>query len=185
MESQRHWHGDDGLIKLWEHIGIVYMGEAPGRVMGGVAALDRDYWADGGEPPVSLDDYLVEHQRQATAASIDELTVRQALMALGLTQRAHLYPEWVCAEAWLFMALRIERRIAAVEILARAHDLGLSQSSIEHAKARLGVVSTRQPGIRHGGWRWQLPPAIIERGTPGDIDPRWRRFQRYQSSPSA
>lgn len=179
MESQRNWHGDDGVIRLWERVGITFVGEIAHPVAGSVATPDRELWADGYEPPVSLDDYLVEHQRRADAASIDELTVRQGLMALGLTRRAHLYPEWVCAEAWLFMALRIERRVPAIDILARAHDLGLSQSSIEQAKVRLGVISTRQPSVRHGGWRWQLPPPISERGTPGDIDPRWRRYQQY------
>jgi hypothetical protein len=51
---------------------------------------------------------------RADATTIDELTVRQALMTLGLTGRAHEYPEWVCAEAWLFMALRIGQRVTAV-----------------------------------------------------------------------
>ena len=177
MESQQTWQGDNGIINLWEHVGIVYLGEAP-RPGARLPVLDRDIAAEAYEPPVSLDDYLVEHQLRADAASIDELTVRQALMSLGLTLRAYQYPEWVCAEAWLFMALRIERRVAAIEILARAHDLGLSQSSIEQARVRLGVVITRQLGIKHGGWRWQLPPSVGDCGTPGDVDPRWRRFQQ-------
>lgn len=179
MESQRNWHDDDGPIKLWERVGITFIGEPAYPIASSVAAPDREFWAAGYDPPVSLDDYLVEHRLRADATSIDDLTVRQALMTLGLTRRAHLYPEWVCAEAWLFVALRTERRVTAIEILARAHDLGLSQSSIEQARTRLGVISTRQPGIRHGSWRWQLPPAVIERGSPGDIDPRWRRYQRY------
>jgi hypothetical protein len=179
MESQQTWQGDNGIINLWEYVGIVYLGEAPRQAAANSPAPDRESWADGFEPPVSLDDYLVEHQMRADAASIDELTVRQALMALGLSQRAHLYPEWVRAEAWLFMALRVEPRVAAIEILARAHDLGLSQSAIEQARVRLGIIITRQPGVKHGGWRWQLPPAIAERGTPGEVDPRWRRYQHH------
>jgi len=181
MESRHHWQDDrsERPIGLWEHVGVVYMGEAPRQANGGLDTPDRELWAAGYEPPVSLDDYLVEHRLRAEAESIDELTVRQALMGLGLTRRAHLYPEWICAEAWLFMALRIGRRIAAIDILARAHDLGISKASVEQAKARLGVISTRQPGIRNGSWHWQLPPSIVERGTPGDIDPRWRRAQQY------
>ena len=178
MASQRNWRGDDGLIRLWEHVGIVYMRGASGPSASCTIAPDRDLWADGYEPPISLDDYLVEHQLRSEPETIDDLTVRQAMMALGLAKRAHFYPEWVCAEAWLFMALRIARRVPAVDIFARAHDLGLSKSSIEQAKARLGIVSTRQPGVRHGGWRWQLPPPVIDRGTPADVDPRWRRYQQ-------
>lgn len=175
MEGQQRWRGDDGLIRLWEHVGIVYLGAAcPAHDEAPVS--DRERWEDGDKPPISLDDYLVEHGLRADAESIDELTVRQALMALGLTRRAHRYPEWVRAEAWLFMALRIGRRVAAVDVLARAHDLGLSKASVEQARARLGVVSTRQPGVRGGPWRWQLPPMVVERGTPADIDPRWRRY---------
>ena len=173
MDSQRHWHdGDDNTpIGLWEHIGIVYMGVAPNQIIDAAPeACD--------EPPISLDDYLVEHKLRADATSINELTVRQALAALGLNQRAHRYPEWIRAEAWLFMALRIGRRVAAVDVLARAHDLGLPQASIEQARERLGVITTGQPDVRHGIRRWQLPPSVIERGTPADIDPRWRRYQQ-------
>jgi hypothetical protein len=175
MDGQRNWQGDDGLIRLWEHVGIVYMGAACATTLEAPIA-DRERWADGGEPPISLDDYLIERKLRADAMTIEELSVRQALMRLGLTLRAHFYPEWVCAEAWLFVALRIGRRVAAVDILARAHDLGLSKASVEQAKVRLGVVSTRQPGVRSGQWRWQLPPMVVERGTPADIDPRWRRY---------
>ena len=178
MESQQHWQGDSGIINLWERVGIVYLGEAP-RQGARLPVHDCDLSAETCEPPISLDDYLVEHRMRSEAASIDELTVRQALMSLGLTLRAYQYPEWIRAEAWLFMALRIERRVAAIEILARAHDLGLSQSSIEQARGRLGVITTRQPGSRQGGWRWQLPTSIAEHGTPGDVDPRWRRYQQY------
>jgi hypothetical protein len=180
MDSQRHWHGGDDhkLIGLWEHVGIVYMGTAPNQIADGMPESDREPWADSDEPPISLDDYLVEHKLRAEATSIDELTVRQALAALGLNLRAHRYPEWVRAEAWLFMALRIGRRVAAVDILARAHDLGLPQASIEQARERLGVITTGQPDVRHGIRRWQLPPSVIERGTPADIDPRWRRYQQ-------
>ncbi len=177
MESQQTWQRDNGIIDLWEWIGITYVGEAPQQGVS-LPTIERDSVSDDYEPPISLDDYLVEHHLRADAASIDELTIRQALMSLGLSQRAHQYPEWVRAEAWLFAALRIERRIAGIEILARAHDLGLSQSSIEQARVRLGVVITCQPGVTHGSWRWQLPPAIAEGGMPGDVDPRWRRFQQ-------
>lgn len=179
MDSQRYWHGDDGLIRLWEHSGINDVGVASHQSNSSGRQSDRDLWADGFDPPVSLDDYLLENHRRANATSVDELTVREALMTLGLTQRAHLYPEWVCAEAWLFVALRIERRLTAVEVLARAHDLGLSQSSIKQASVRLGVNPFRQSERRHEPWRWQLPPSIAERGTPGDIDPRWRRYQQF------
>lgn len=179
MDSQRTWHGDDGVIRLWEYLGISSLPDANWALAHERHVSDRELWADGDEPPVSLDDYLVEHNLRAAATSSDELTVRQALMTLGLTQRAHLYPEWVCAEAWLFVALQLERRVADIQILARAHDLGLSQSSIEQARVRLGVVSTRRPGTRHGGWRWQLPPTLNESGNPGDVDPRWRRFQQH------
>lgn len=175
MDGQRTWQGDDGVIRLWEHVGIVYLGAACATTPD-APVTDRERWVEGNEPPISLDDYLVEHRLRADAASIEELTVRQALMGLGLTLRAHLYPEWVCAEAWLFMALRIGRRVAAVNVLARAHDLGLSKASIEQARTRLGIICTRQPGVRNGAWRWQLPPMVIERGTPADIDPRWRRY---------
>ena len=175
MDGQQNWQGDGGVIQLWEHVGIVYMGAACSTLLDAPVS-DHERWVDGDEPPISLDDYLVEHRLRADAESIDELTVRQALMALGLTRRAHLYPEWVCTEAWLFMALRIGRRIPAVDLFARAHDLGLSKASVEQAKARLGIISTRQPGVRNGPWRWQLPPMIVERGAPADIDPRWRRY---------
>jgi hypothetical protein len=176
MESQQTWQGNTGIINLWERVGIAYLGGAP-RQGESLPVSDLDLAVDAFEPPISLDDYLIEHRMRADATSIDELTVRQALMRLGLSQRAHQYPEWVRAEGWLFMALRIERCVAAVEILARAHDLGLSQPAIEQARVRLGVITTRRPGVAHGGERWQLPTAIAERGTPGDVDPRWRRFQ--------
>jgi len=178
METQQAWQGENGIINLWEHIGIVYLGDAPRQGASNLSTLERKQWADGFEPPLSLDDYLVEHRLRAEAASINELTIRQVLMSLGLTLRAYQYPEWVCAEAWLFMALRIEQPVAAIEILARAHDLGLSQPAIEQARVRLGVVISRQPGVKQGGWRWQLPPGVAERGTPGDVDPRWRHFQQ-------
>ncbi len=178
MDSQRYWHGDDGIIRLWEHIGMTFVGDVPQQPSRIRRRSDRQLWADGFNPPLSIDDYLVEHRRRANATSIDDLTVREALMTLGLTRREHLYPEWVCAEAWLFVALRIEQRITAIEVLARAHDLGLSQSSINRARVRLGVIPTRQPERRHEPWRWQLPPSIAERGAPGDIDPRWRRYQQ-------
>lgn len=179
MDSQHTWHGDNGLIRLWEHAETAFLGDVSRHSSTRGRRSDRDLWAEGHDPPTSLEDYLIEHRLRDPSTSIDDLTVREALMTLGLTQRAHLYPEWVCAEAWLFVALRIERRITAIEVLARAHDLGLSQSSITQARIRLGVIPSRQSERRHEPWRWQLPPSIAERGTPGDIDPRWRRYQPY------
>jgi hypothetical protein len=185
MEFQQTWQGDDGVIRLWERVGITCLHEAVGPVTGTVATMERGPWPACSEPPISIDDYLVEHHLREDAKSIDELTVRQALMALGLTGRAHRYPEWVRAEAWLFMALRIERKISAVEVLARAHDLGFSQSGIEHARVRLGVVTDHSDGDRHSCLRWQLPASVAECGTPAEVDPRWRRFAQYQQHPPA
>ena len=183
MTSQQQWRRDDGLIRLWDRVGMPFIGDVTNPFTGG-GALERERVAVV-EPPVSLEDYLIERRLRAGATTVDELTIRQALMTLGLTERAHRYPEWVRAEAWLFMALRIERQLLAVDLLARAHDLGLSQSSIEQARNRLRVVTFRHPGVRHGGWRWQLPPAVGEHSTPADIDPRWRRFQQYRSPAQA
>ena len=176
MEFQQTWQGDDGVIRLWERVGITYLQEAAGYVAGTAPTVERHSWPAIGEPPISIDDYLIERHLREDARSVEELTVRQALMALGLTARAHHYPEWVRAEAWLFMALRIERQITAVEVLARAHDLGFSQSGIEHARVRLGVVSDHSEGDRHSSRRWQLPASVAECGTPAEVDPRWKQF---------
>jgi hypothetical protein len=175
MESQQTWQADSGIINLWERAGITVLHDAIGQ---GSCALpiERLLMPVFSEPPVSLDDYRVERRADREPCSIDELTVRQALLALGLNGRVQHYPEWVRAEAWLFVALRTERELTAVEILARAHDLGLSQSSIEHARVRLGVVVERDKGGSYSTQRWRLPATIATDGTPADVDPRWRRF---------
>lgn len=175
MDSQQSWQADNGIINLWERVGITYLNDAMAH---GACALpiDREPMFSVSEPPVSLEDYRIERQLGSKPRSIDELTVRQALLALGLTGRAHRYPEWVRAEAWLFMALRIECDVTAIELLARAHDLGLSQSSIEHARVRLGVIVERKLGDPYAAQRWRLPATIADAGTPADVDSRWRHF---------
>jgi hypothetical protein len=175
MESQQTWQSDNGIINLWERVGITVLNDAIGQ--GSCALpLDRLLTPVFNEPPVSLDDYRVERRPSHEPRSIDELTVRQALLALGLNGRVQHYPEWVRAEAWLFVALRTERDLTAVEILARAHDLGLSQSSIEHSRVRLGVVVEREKGDSYSTQRWRLPATVAANGTPADVDPRWRQF---------
>jgi|GEM_PF-6509986 len=176
MDSQQTWQAENGIINLWERVGITVLNDAMAH---GTCALpvERGPMLAVSEPPVSIEDYLIEHRLRPEPTCVDTLTIRHALLALGLTSRAHRYPEWVRAEAWLFMALRIEGTLMAVEIFARAHDLGLSLTSIEHARVRLGILVERAPGEQYTAQRWRLPESIATTGSPADVDPRWRAFQ--------
>ena len=76
MEFQQTWQGDDGVIRLWERVGITYLHEAAGHVAGTVTTMEHDSWPAFSEPPISIDDYLIEHHLREEARSIEELTVR-------------------------------------------------------------------------------------------------------------
>jgi hypothetical protein len=109
--------------------------------------------------------------------TVDGLTVRRALDEVGLRAPARFYPEWACAEAFLLVLLRCGGRLPAATVHRRANEVGLRRETIQRARVRLGVITTKQRGIREGGWLWSLPADLeVERGTP-IVQRRWQRWR--------
>jgi len=107
--------------------------------------------------------------------SVDGLTVRCALDAVGLRAPARFYPEWACAEAFLLVLLRTGTRLPSATVYRRANEVGLRRVAIQRARLRLGVISTRQPGIRHAGWTWSLPCELTTDDGLSIVQLRWQR----------
>jgi hypothetical protein len=107
--------------------------------------------------------------------SVEGLTVRRALDEVGLRAPARFYPEWACAEAFLLVLLRTGQRLPSATVYRRAGEVGLRRSAIRRAGVRLGVISTRQRGIRQTGWIWSLPCDLVCESCPSIVLSRWQR----------
>lgn len=107
--------------------------------------------------------------------SVDGLTVRRALDEVGLRAPARFYPEWACAEAFLLVLLRSGTRLPAAAVYRRTGEVGLRRVAIQRARIRLGVISTKQRGIRHGGWIWSLPSDLASDAGLTMVQRRWQR----------
>ena len=92
--------------------------------------------------------------------------------------RPERYPAWLRAQAWLFYLLyRFERVPATVGLyLAREHRV--DDSPLRQARKRLGILSEKQAGMRHGGWWWRLPANLQSADDLVELDRRWRRYRR-------
>ena len=106
--------------------------------------------------------------------TVDGLTVRRALHDVGLHAPARFYPEWACAEAFLLVLLQIGRRLPAATVYRRAGEVGLRRKAIQRARVRLGVISTRQRGLREAGWVWSLPCDLLTETGPSIVQRRWQ-----------
>lgn len=109
------------------------------------------------------------------AMSVDGLTIRRALDVAGLHAPARFYPEWACAEAFLLVLLRTGTRLPSATVYRRASEVGLRRVAIQRARVRLGVISTRQRGIRHAGWIWSLPCELTMDSGLTVVQQRWQR----------
>lgn len=107
--------------------------------------------------------------------SVEGLTVRRALDEVGLRAPARFYPEWACAEAFLLVLLRTGQRLPSATVYRRAGEVGLRRRAIQRARVRLGVISTRQRGIRQAGWVWSLPCELETDTGPSIVLSRWQR----------
>ena len=114
------------------------------------------------------------------AKSVDGLTVRHALDDVGLHAPARYYPEWACAEAFLLVLLRTGTRLPSATVYRRAGEVGLRRRAIQRAKLRLGVISTRQRGIRQVGWVWSLPCDLMSETGPSMVQRRWQRQREFR-----
>ncbi len=111
--------------------------------------------------------------------SVDGLTIRRALDEVGLHAPARFYPEWVCAEAFLLILLRNGTRLPSATVYRRSTEVGLRRVAIRRARVRLGVISTRQRGIRQAGWTWSLPCELAADAELSIVQRRWqKRFER-------
>lgn len=107
--------------------------------------------------------------------SVEGLTVRRALDEVGLRAPARFYPEWACAEAFLLVLLRTGTRLPAATVYRRAGEVGLRRVAIQRARLRLGVIATRQRGIRQAGWVWSLPCELAADDGLTIVQHRWQR----------
>ena len=109
--------------------------------------------------------------------SVDGLTVRRALDEVGLRAPARFYPEWACAEAFLLILLRSGGRLPSATVYRRAGEVGLRRVAIQRARGRLGVIATRQRGIRRAGWTWSLPCDPTSDTGAATVQQHWRRWR--------
>ena len=109
--------------------------------------------------------------------TVDGLTIRRALDEVGLRAPARFYPEWACAEAFLLVLLRCGGRLPAATVRRRAGEVGLPPAAIERARFRLGVIATRQRGIRPAGWLWSLPCELARDDGPAAVQRRWQQWR--------
>lgn len=65
-------------------------------------------------------------------------------------------PAQAAAETFLLQMLAAGPR-AAKEVQGLADTAGFSWATVRRVKARLGVVSLKEPGTKHGGYVWRLP----------------------------
>lgn len=65
-------------------------------------------------------------------------------------------PAQAAAETFLLQMLAAGPR-AAKEVQEMADTAGFSWATVRRVKARLGVVSLKEPGTKHGGYVWRLP----------------------------
>jgi hypothetical protein len=107
--------------------------------------------------------------------TVDGLTIRRALNEVGLHAPARFYPEWTCAEAFLLVLLRTGKRLPAATVYRRADEVGLRRKAIRRARVRLGIISTRQRGLRERGWVWSLPSDVLTDTGPSIVQRRWQR----------
>lgn len=122
------------------------------------------------------DDTVICCPRDEWSLSVEGLTVRRALDEVGLRAPARFYPEWACAEAFLLVLLRTGGRLPSATVSRRASDVGLRRVAIHRARARLGVITTRQRGIRQAGWTWSLPRDLATDDGMSIVQRRWQRW---------
>jgi hypothetical protein len=108
--------------------------------------------------------------------TVEGLTVRRALDEAGFRAPARFYPEWVCAEAFLLVLMRVGLRLPAATVYRRAAEVGLRRRAVQRAKLRLGVISTRQRGMGPAGWVWSLPVELMSPAGLSVLQRRWRRL---------
>ncbi len=124
-----------------------------------------------------MDDTATFCRNDDWAISVDGLTVRRALDEVGLHAPARFYPEWACAEAFLLVLLRTGMRLPSATVYRRAGEVGLRRKAIQRARIRLGVISTRQRGIRQAGWVWSLPCDLATETGVSVVQRRWQRWR--------
>ena len=123
-----------------------------------------------------MDDTATYCRTDDWVMSVDGLTVRRALDEVGLHAPARFYPEWACAEAFLLVLLRTGTRLPSATVYRRAGEVGLRRKAIQRARIRLGVIATRQRGIRQAGWVWSLPCDLTTETCPSIVQRRWQRW---------
>lgn len=107
--------------------------------------------------------------------TVDGLTVRRALDEVGLRAPARFYPEWACAEAFLLVLLRTSLRLPAATVYRRAGEVGLRRKAVQRARVRLGIIATRQRGLRETGWVWTIPADLVTDTGASVVLRRWQR----------
>ena len=127
-----------------------------------------------------MDDTATFCRYDEWAMSVDGLTVRRALNEVGLHAPARFYPEWACAEAFLLVLLRTGTRLPSATVYRRAGEVGLRRKAIQRARIRLGVISTRQRGIRQAGWVWSLPCELATETGLSIVQHRWQRWREIR-----
>ena len=108
--------------------------------------------------------------------SVEGLTVRRALDEVGFRAPARFYPEWACAEAFVLVLMRVGVRLPATTVYRRAAEVGLRRRAVQRARLRLGIIATRQRGIRPAGWTWTLPAELMTPAGLAVVQRRWRRL---------
>jgi hypothetical protein len=126
-----------------------------------------------GKPIDGLDDGLLRDD----IVTVETLTVRQALDAVGLLAPARFYPEWACADAFILVLLLAGGRLPAPAVFRRGAEVGLPEPAVRRAKMRLGIISTRQRCARRNVWFWHLPAELAGEAGLSDLSRRWRRWR--------
>jgi|GEM_PF-6405100 len=113
--------------------------------------------------------------RSEWSMTVDGLTIRRALDEVGLHAPARFYPEWACAEAFLLVLMRTSQWLPAATVYRRAGEVGLRREAVQRARARLGIIATRQRGLRGAGWVWSLPADLLAENGPSVVLRRWQQ----------